>query len=254
MNGEALLQAIIENPDDDTLRLVYAEWLVRNGDPERAEFIRVQCEAQRLVGLDTLQWESLGRRAQVLLSKNAARWLGRLHGSLREREFRRGFLYDVRVNAETLVSNAEAFFRLGPIHKVTLEKAAGRLARLAAIPQLSRVKMLGFSSTLNRLSDKDVRALVSSPHVGGLEWISFAGSDIGNDAAEAIAGSPYLVNLETIRLDRTSITDAGLLALARSPYLGKVQGVYLSGVHAVPGEPGARALADRFEHVARQLK
>ncbi|HVK16992.1 MAG TPA: TIGR02996 domain-containing protein [Fimbriiglobus sp.] len=40
----ALIQAIIAAPDDDLPRLVYADWLEEHGRPERAEFIRVQCE------------------------------------------------------------------------------------------------------------------------------------------------------------------------------------------------------------------
>ena len=40
----ALLAAIREEPDDDTHRLVYADWLEDNGAPERAEFIRLQIE------------------------------------------------------------------------------------------------------------------------------------------------------------------------------------------------------------------
>jgi uncharacterized protein (TIGR02996 family) len=39
---DALLQAIYANPDDDTPRLVYADWLDENGDAERAELIRLQ--------------------------------------------------------------------------------------------------------------------------------------------------------------------------------------------------------------------
>ena len=37
-----LLADIAENPDDDTPRLVFADWHEENGDPARAEFIRVQ--------------------------------------------------------------------------------------------------------------------------------------------------------------------------------------------------------------------
>src|SRR5262245_9294110 len=59
MSDEAeLLSAIIANPDEDTLRLVYADWLDENAphkppspavEPSaRAEYIRVQCRlAQR---------------------------------------------------------------------------------------------------------------------------------------------------------------------------------------------------------------
>ncbi|VTR97179.1 Repeat-companion domain protein OS=Isosphaera pallida (strain ATCC 43644 / DSM 9630 / IS1B) GN=Isop_0537 PE=4 SV=1 [Gemmata massiliana] len=41
---EAFLRAIFDAPDDDTPRLVYADFLQEQGDEDRAEFIRVQCE------------------------------------------------------------------------------------------------------------------------------------------------------------------------------------------------------------------
>lgn len=42
------IRAIIENPDDDPLRLVYADWLTENGQEERGELIRVQMELAKL--------------------------------------------------------------------------------------------------------------------------------------------------------------------------------------------------------------
>jgi uncharacterized protein (TIGR02996 family) len=47
-DGEALLRAILDQPKEDTPRLVYADWCDENGQPERAEFIRVQV---RLAGM-----------------------------------------------------------------------------------------------------------------------------------------------------------------------------------------------------------
>src|SRR5262249_51734963 len=41
--AEGFLQAILAAPEDDTPRLVYADWLEERGDP-RGEFIRIQCE------------------------------------------------------------------------------------------------------------------------------------------------------------------------------------------------------------------
>ena len=38
----ALEAAVIANAEDDTPRLVYADWLDENGDPDRAAFIRTQ--------------------------------------------------------------------------------------------------------------------------------------------------------------------------------------------------------------------
>ncbi len=42
------LRTIIANPKDDTCRLVFADWLEEQGEQERAEFIRVQCDLARL--------------------------------------------------------------------------------------------------------------------------------------------------------------------------------------------------------------
>jgi uncharacterized protein (TIGR02996 family) len=46
-DDSALLAAIRAAPADDAPRLVYADWLDEHGHPERAEFIRVQCELAR---------------------------------------------------------------------------------------------------------------------------------------------------------------------------------------------------------------
>jgi uncharacterized protein (TIGR02996 family) len=40
----ALLAAVAANPDDDTVRLAYADWLDEHDEHDRAEFIRVQYE------------------------------------------------------------------------------------------------------------------------------------------------------------------------------------------------------------------
>lgn len=45
---EALIAAVIQHPDDDTPRLIFADWCEENGEPERAAFVRVQCEIARM--------------------------------------------------------------------------------------------------------------------------------------------------------------------------------------------------------------
>jgi len=52
---KAFIAAIANAPDDETPRLVFADWLEDNGDPERAEFIRLQC---RLAAMDHFAPES----------------------------------------------------------------------------------------------------------------------------------------------------------------------------------------------------
>jgi uncharacterized protein (TIGR02996 family) len=45
---DAFLEAICAAPEDDTPRLVYADWLEEHGEGERAEFIRLQCRISAL--------------------------------------------------------------------------------------------------------------------------------------------------------------------------------------------------------------
>jgi uncharacterized protein (TIGR02996 family) len=47
---EGLLKVIVADPDDDTVRLAYADWLDENRCAGHAEFIRVQVELARLDG------------------------------------------------------------------------------------------------------------------------------------------------------------------------------------------------------------
>lgn len=42
LDGPALVKAIRDQPDDDTVRLVYADYLQEQGQDERAEFVRVE--------------------------------------------------------------------------------------------------------------------------------------------------------------------------------------------------------------------
>jgi uncharacterized protein (TIGR02996 family) len=42
------LAAIIAEPEDDSLRLIFADWIEDHGEPERAEFVRVQLELARI--------------------------------------------------------------------------------------------------------------------------------------------------------------------------------------------------------------
>lgn len=53
MDEEAFLAAIRAHPTDQRTRLVYADWLDENGQPEKAEFLRLQGELAAV--LDRLQ-------------------------------------------------------------------------------------------------------------------------------------------------------------------------------------------------------
>lgn len=68
---DAFLKTIRAAPDDDLPRLVYADYLDERGDPDRAEFIRVQCADARGASGRT----SLRHRAAALLHGHYRTWI-----------------------------------------------------------------------------------------------------------------------------------------------------------------------------------
>lgn len=116
---EAFLKAICAAPDDDTPRLVYADWLDDRGDrPDdaaRAEFIRVQVRLAHLRhdnGDETHDINKLLRREWQLfaaLAANQLEWMGKVVHDIcvagskwasHLRWFRRGFVEEVTCEAQ----------------------------------------------------------------------------------------------------------------------------------------------------------
>ncbi|HJZ55145.1 MAG TPA: TIGR02996 domain-containing protein [Gemmataceae bacterium] len=90
---KALLAAIWEHPHEDTPRLAYADWLEENGQPEQAEFIRLQCELAQFDewwGLDDAP-ATQKQREQELWRKWRTRWRSYLPRERRTCTFHRGF-------------------------------------------------------------------------------------------------------------------------------------------------------------------
>src|SRR5262245_44393164 len=103
MNQEAaLLAAILDDPDSDLPRLIYADWCEEQGSP-RAEFIRLQCELDRTsVHRDKSALRAFARkcrRSQELLTQHGTTWLApleRVFGPTKFHAFfRRGFVETV---------------------------------------------------------------------------------------------------------------------------------------------------------------
>lgn len=80
---ETILPWVIQYRSNDAPRLLYALWCEGNGEGERGEFIRVQCEMERLNSAVNTE-KSLGGGLRALAKRNK-RW-GELH--IRERELR----------------------------------------------------------------------------------------------------------------------------------------------------------------------
>jgi uncharacterized protein (TIGR02996 family) len=151
-DGDALRAAIVAEPEDDTLRLVYADWLEENSRPERAAFIRAQVWASqhepyspefrkhdnatnRVSSRQRLEW------AKTVTSRGALEW-----------RFTRGFIEHVAVNANRFPQEAAALFAVEPIRSLQVVRHAYEapfaeavtLRPFLEVPQLACVRRLDF--------------------------------------------------------------------------------------------------------------
>src|SRR4051794_40494225 len=70
----ALMRAVIDRPGDDAPRLVLADWFEDNGEPARAEFVRVQLEIARSGEGGRARLEKLAVRERELYAARTPDW------------------------------------------------------------------------------------------------------------------------------------------------------------------------------------
>lgn len=154
---DALLAAILANPDEDTPRLMFADWLKENGDSDRGEFVRLQVEAAHAEPFSPSA-RPLAADAQRLLERHAGEWTRHLAERTVARQFVRGFVEQVTVNAATFARDAAALFAAEPIRSLRVLRYAVPPVSLDAFfnaPQLAQVTRLDFSRFCPQPSEFD---------------------------------------------------------------------------------------------------
>jgi uncharacterized protein (TIGR02996 family) len=233
----AFLDDVIERPDDDAPRLVYADWLQDHGQEDRAEFIRVQC---RLAAMDESDPErpALAERERELLDRYAVEWAMPLQAVIMEWSYRRGFIDFVRVE-ELLAADMGAFsavFRLAPLEGLAMwndgQTTASRLLSLG--DQLRRLRYLDLLG-LDDVPAGELRRLLTSPALANLRTLFIdqqAPEDFPVRSLDALGTSPALSDVTALGLalgeDAGDLPALPLRAVARSPYL-RLRHLYLFG-------------------------
>jgi len=114
----ALLRAIRETPEDDTARLVYADLVEEEGDPDRGEFIRVQIALANTPETDPAR-RALEDREHELLAEHESRWLGVPTDSdgLTAWQFVRGFVDDVSATPNFMLNEGSDLCAVNPVRR-----------------------------------------------------------------------------------------------------------------------------------------
>lgn len=225
---DAFLQDILEHPDEVAPRLVYADWLDEHGDePDRAEFIRTQCELDRLPEGDPAR-AALDRRCRLLLKTRRKEWTAELTKARLGNKFlfRRGFVEGLTLTAERFVVVAPKLFQLAPVRLVHFPYAVRETSALAASEHLARLTG------------------------AGLDWMCTCGTCPVHDELRELFESPHAANLTTLVLSRDRMNHTEVGRLCRSPYLVGLEALDLS--HNVVGGRGLKHLGgSRMTKLAR---
>lgn len=257
MNTEAAFLAdIAEHPDDDAPRLVFADWLEDQGRGPQGEFIRVQCDLERL-GPSDERVPVLRAREYYLVKRYGAGWAGGwlgLHlphlGGSRPYHFRRGMMEGLSLQLPTLRQHGEDLFARLPIRHLDIFGVA-ELGDLADAPYLKRLTGLGLRGNLepHRAS---LSRLCKRNALANLRSLSLECYLLSHDTWRTLAGSLAPGGLEQLRLTRTyglgfysrPATLAAMLADPATSALRRLEldsqslgDTLLADLCAMPGEP-----------------
>jgi uncharacterized protein (TIGR02996 family) len=262
---QAFIQAICEAPEDDAPRLVFADWLDDNGDPDRAEFIRTQCRRASMDVWDD-ERDDLVHREKQLLKKHQAKWAKPTNKFTKRAEFHRGFVGEMAMAVPKFLSIADTIFAATPLTILRPMQVRPSWDALVASEHLSRLRELnlyvaglGVARTrslaecehLANLHELNVEAnharrglgdLVRSPHLGSLRRLRMRGNEGGDDLAAAMAEAKPMPDLRTLDVAHNGVTADGARRIARAGWLSQLERL---GLEENPiGDDGLEALAD----------
>lgn len=141
----ALLRAIAAAPDEDTPRLVYADYLDEQGDPARAaraEFIRAHIRLERLPSGAPEHGVTQEQVRHLLVEWDAVWQAGLPPGFTRLAYYRRGFPYRAALTASLADGTDDPRLQLIECLELFPDVAPRELTRVLGWPLFARVKEL----------------------------------------------------------------------------------------------------------------
>src|SRR5437016_2948891 len=117
---ESLQKMIRDAPDDESLRLKLADVLEKEGDRDRAEVIRLQCQLDKTDKTDPC-FKKLRDRMFLLDQQTRQKWVEPILKLLPDLHpyvnigFRRGLVESICLPASVFIAHAPALFEIAPI-------------------------------------------------------------------------------------------------------------------------------------------
>lgn len=247
----ALLSAVFADPENDALRLAYADWLEKHGQPDRAEFIRLQIER---APLPYPEGYFPSARETALLSAHCREWLGSLPEWLHPRfGFHRGFPERARyVEMADFLRWDASIWQLAPLIDLKFtdypavageyrppEEKEAMLRALAAKPELAHLRILSLHESGTTVADLEI--ILASPHLVRLHTLDLGASFDGPEIARVLDCLARLPGLRSLNLEANCIGDEEIAPLLASPVLPRLTSLCLGNSNI--GDPGVELLA-----------
>lgn len=248
-----LLAAVLADPADDAPRLIYADWLDEHGQPDRAEFIRVQIELTRTPVWDNRR-PGLERREADLLAEHQIDWAAPvLDAGAQGWTFRRGFLDRVSMTVADFLSHGRMVINRTTVRHLhqanvgdwgaVLGHPAARHLRgfsirgesdgddiAAALAANSDLHGLRSASLVGvGLTDRGLARLSAAPHLGRLEYLSVGGNELTTAGLRALCGATFAASLRSLAVEKLAASPDGFVELAASHRLGRLAVLRLDG-------------------------
>lgn len=197
-SGQEPIDDVLRKPDDDQPRLAYAAWCEKHvlspALVARGAFIRAQID--RLRKKDTGTWKELHLATHAendAMRGHGDDWDARLRALVPSVAYDRGFVELVRMSAGEFKNRAAELRKLAPIRHVDLTGVVEAGTEFWQSESLAGMR----SISMNRvgLTDREVVALASSPHLGELRWLSMLDNGLTEKSGRALAESKGLGRL-----------------------------------------------------------
>jgi uncharacterized protein (TIGR02996 family) len=212
---EALLREALDCPTNPVPRAILADWLDENGEPERAELIRLH-DALAHSPPDSAERDALSAREQQLRETIENDWLRPLGGPGCEWAFDAGLVVRGSLEVRTFLArweeiHARTWAREFDLFAATERDSTVNVAALAACPGLSRVRRLSLAGQY--LNPGELAPLVTGSVLASVRLLDLSDNALGAEGAEALGRCPGLARLQELRLEGNLLGDAGLAAL-----------------------------------------
>ena len=200
---DAFFQAILEDPDDDATRLIFADWLEEQNDP-LGEFIHVQFALRDMPTYDARR-PQFEERERELLVLHQDEWTASIR-RFRARfvpEFQRGFPYRVPLG---IWHEAEQLVRAAPIQALSFDdyweyRPQDSLEQALARPAFAQIRELDCGSRVRT----DLQALVEAPNAENLRMLSLDPEQWRQQEAKLLAEASFAPQLERLVLGSSYI-------------------------------------------------